>query len=521
MDLDRLAVTLRPRTEWEAVDLGFAMVRTWARPVYAAWLALTLPAAATLILLFGGWGFLAFWWLLPLFEATTLKVLSQTVFGEAPATRRALREAPAEWRRFLNDATWRRLDVRRSFHMPVTALERSTGAERRKRLKVLSSRTSDAAAWLGFVFWAFAAGLAAATIAALVMLTPPWLGIDWGLLSDRIDAGEAPGATKGLFAIWALMVIAVDPFYTACGFCLYLSRRTALEGWDLEIAFRSIARRIRGPERRASGPAAGAVLGPVLAGAWVVAAALGAPAAVHGQEEAAATAADRTPAEVVAEVMARDELRTDFETERWQLRSDLEWLGGWRDGQESAGFDPSFFRDLTGVAAQFVEALLWLGLGILLLVVLREVWRGAPAFKVPGARESDGGPPERIAGLDVRRESLPPDVAAVALAWWREGRPLEALGLLYRGALSRLHGEGLELRESYTEADCLTVASKFLATDRTRPGGGRAGHFEALTRAWQMAAYAHRLPSDAEAEALVASWRSSFETTAAPAGSAA
>ncbi|MEO1368471.1 MAG: DUF4129 domain-containing protein, partial [Acidobacteriota bacterium] len=76
------------------------------------------------------------------------------------------------------------------------------------------------------------------------------------------------------------------------------------------------------------------------------------------------------------------------------------------------------------------------------------------------------------------------------------------------------HGEGLELRESDTEADCLTAAQPLLAADRTRPAGERGRHFEDLTRAWQMAAYAHRLPSDAEAEALVAAWRSSFEAAA-------
>ncbi|MEO1087795.1 MAG: hypothetical protein AAFY88_26470, partial [Acidobacteriota bacterium] len=297
MQLDQLAVTLRPRSEWEAIDLGFAMVRAWAQPVYAAWLTLTVPAAMVLVLLFSGWGFLAFWWLLPLFEATTLKVLSQTVFGEAPPTRRVLREAPAEWRRFIHDATWRRLSTRRSFHMPVTSLERSSGDERRRRLKVLSSRTSDAATWLSLAFWAFAVGLTAAAVTAVVVLTPPWLGIDWGLISAQIDVGEAPWAVKGIFVLWALAIIAVDPFYTACGFCLYLSRRTALEGWDLEIAFRSMARRIRGLKRR-SGAAAGLGLVLVLA--------LGAPGLARAQADRVSNGP--TPAEVVAEVMERDEL---------------------------------------------------------------------------------------------------------------------------------------------------------------------------------------------------------------------
>ncbi|MEM1178940.1 MAG: hypothetical protein AAGM22_11395, partial [Acidobacteriota bacterium] len=51
----------------------------------------------------------------------------------------------------------------------------------------------------------------------------------------------------------------------------------------------------------------------------------------------------------------------------------------------------------------------------------------------------------------------------------------------------------------------LAAARRHLTTERTR-------HFEKLTLAWQMAAYAHRLPNDADAEALIESWRTSFES---------
>ena len=44
MELENIAVALRPRTPWEALDLGFAMARQWWKPLYAAWLAIYLPA---------------------------------------------------------------------------------------------------------------------------------------------------------------------------------------------------------------------------------------------------------------------------------------------------------------------------------------------------------------------------------------------------------------------------------------------------------------------------------------------
>jgi hypothetical protein len=36
MDLERVAAVIRPRTPWEAVDLGFGMARAWWKPVWAA-----------------------------------------------------------------------------------------------------------------------------------------------------------------------------------------------------------------------------------------------------------------------------------------------------------------------------------------------------------------------------------------------------------------------------------------------------------------------------------------------------
>jgi len=43
MELDRIAVIVRPRTPWEAIDLGFAMARAWFVPLWLLWLALALP----------------------------------------------------------------------------------------------------------------------------------------------------------------------------------------------------------------------------------------------------------------------------------------------------------------------------------------------------------------------------------------------------------------------------------------------------------------------------------------------
>ena len=49
MQPERARVALRDRPGWEALDLGFRMVRTWWRPVYGAWALVVLPCAALVL----------------------------------------------------------------------------------------------------------------------------------------------------------------------------------------------------------------------------------------------------------------------------------------------------------------------------------------------------------------------------------------------------------------------------------------------------------------------------------------
>ena len=74
-----MAVRLRPRNPWEALDLGVALVRSNLKAVYAVWFTVYLPAAALVHLLLVGhpfWAWFALWWLKPLFDRAVLSVLA-------------------------------------------------------------------------------------------------------------------------------------------------------------------------------------------------------------------------------------------------------------------------------------------------------------------------------------------------------------------------------------------------------------------------------------------------------------
>jgi len=94
VQLERLSVALRPRGGWEALDLGFQMARGWWRPVWGTWLAVYLPAAAVLHVLFQETLWIAplvLWWLKPVFDRFVLHVVSRAVFGAPPTVAEALR----------------------------------------------------------------------------------------------------------------------------------------------------------------------------------------------------------------------------------------------------------------------------------------------------------------------------------------------------------------------------------------------------------------------------------------------
>ena len=129
------------------------------------------------------------------------------------------------------------------------------------------------------------------------------------------------------------------------------------------------------------------------------------------------------------------------------------------------------------------EVLLWLGAGALLAYALWWASRMLPRFRGPPPEPYR--PPAALFGMDLAPEKLPADVGAAAAALAREGKLREALGLLYRGALSELvHKRGVQLLASHTEGEAVRLA----------PRVSRPFFLQSLVGAWQQCAYARRMP---------------------------
>ena len=463
------------------------MLQRWWRPVYAVHaLVLGLVSAAALAL---GWVFdavwaaiLAIWWLKPLYDRAVLHVLSRAVFGDVPGPRQVLRSA-REWlfTGLLQSLTLHRLDLARSFNLPVRQLEGQSGREARARRSLLGKRARGNAVWLTVVWVHFEAVLLWSAGALSQLLLPAQL--------ERQRGDEVPffggffewvtTATVGDGLVFAAVWLLLEPFYVAAGFALYLNRRTLLEGWDIEVALRRIA------ERHA---AAAVLVFMGLAFALV-------PVTAEAQE--------KNPKTEIAEVLKEREFGYFRDTMQWKVRaSDKE--GG------SGSFWETFFKWLfgdgkrkqedtgSGIGYALAKALQVLFWGLVVAAAAYLLWQALKLLPraVAPPREAYR-PPSALFGMELAPDTLPPDVAAAASALAREGRLREALSLLYRGALSELiHRRGVQLLASHTEGEAVRLAGM--------------PYFAALVEVWRACAYAKRELSASRVEELAAGYKEAF-----------
>jgi Domain of unknown function (DUF4129) len=518
MQPEHLAVALRPRGGWEALDLGFQMARQWWRPIWFAWLTVYLPVAALLLLVFENkWiAVLILFWLKPLFDRAVLHTLSRAVFGEIPSTLQTLRAA-RDWLRpgLFWALTFARFNVARSFTLPVAQLEKQTGRAARKRRAALDGRMRGHAVWL-WLFCIHFEGICVFALAALAgMLIPAGQYVpateDLAIGISFWDAIKALSMTDALYYVAAVSLI--EPFYVAAGFALYLARRAMLEGWDIEIALRRMEDRLQARTRiKSAGVAAMLMLAVCLggsipndAGAVEEKSPSGKTSSLPAESKDDAKDIENypmTPArEAIEGVFASPEFSQTKDVTRWH------YLGKPEPKKEPADLSAwtRWMDWLANVSLMFGgigESLAWIALGVLVILAVVYLSRYVPALfdRTPAPYR----PPKTMFGLEVAPESLPDDIAAAAKALAAQGRIREALSLLYRGALSALiHRHQIALSAADTEGDCLRAARKELP-----PGG--AEFFGNLVQAWQRTAYAGRAPDIPAVDALCTQWPTHF-----------
>jgi hypothetical protein len=180
----------------------------------------------------------------------------------------------------------------------------------------------------------------------------------------------------------------------------------------------------------------------------------------------------------------------DEERKQYKTPGFLTWLAG-------------LFQGIASASRIFFWALIIAALGLLGLFMMRL----AQHFRYEG-RPRIADVPTHVRELDIRPESLPRNIGAAALQLWERNDHRGALVLLYRGLLSRLvHGHGVPIRESSTEADCVTLAVP-------RLDAGAATYTAGLVRVWQHAIYGAREPAADEMRTLCTRFDGTFPAPA-------
>lgn len=515
MQIEQLQIELRPRSNAQALDLGFALLRSHARATYLAWLALWLPLVAVSAVLTLYWPkltwlwILLLWWCKPLIERAPLYVLSRKVFGTAVSWQEAVRA----WRGQLGGGmlslmTWKRpFCLGRGLDQPIWQLELARGPVARKRIRVLSARGTGASAiWFGLVcaHLDLILQLGQIGIVSIFMSGPGDINPLALLYSGMIADGSA--APLAMLATYAIAGTIMGPIYIAACFTLYLNRRASLEAWDIELKLRQIMPPAATRARRQPGVAL-RMLGALGLVAMLLPFAPDARAAAPGPACAPPEAPTNTRSPFPTPQQARVRKQLDALYATPELR-DYQCMLTWepkRPAQRKSTRDERVPPlDLPLLAQVLRVVLIAAAIGVVGWLLYRYRDKLARLRRPAAALLAT-----EVGGLDIRAESLPPDVTASVRALWCAGERRAALALLYRATLSRLvTRDQLDLHQGDTEGDCLRRARQ--AEQAGRLTGARLAVAVDATSLWLSGAYADRWPGDHALHACCDAWQAQF-----------
>lgn len=472
MRLEEVTAAIRPRSDWEAVDLGLALVRRDFWRCFAVWwFAMTLPLAVT------GWWLwdwpilwlLWFWWWKPMGSRMVLFEISRRLFGERPTWRTSMREIPRAWvRRFFHRFLIKRLSSWLPVTMAVEDLEGLRGSLYQQRCIQVTRRGSAQMVWLFVASLPAAIWFGIAIFGLLLMLMPEGQDSVWRAARESWDPSRPADIPVSVLRTLVSCVMTAmsltDMFVMGAGFGIYLNNRSWIEGWDVELSLKRMAARLT---RVAS----------VLV--FFLAIIISAHASAGSETRAA---------QLIREVKAAPEFKVHSVTENVPKFPEGFHIGG---------------LQFIGACLEFLgKTAVVLVIAFLIGLIVRLFWanRCAISRKGSGAKSASPSRAREVMGMNISPESLPTDLPDVAWRLWSQNRHQEALGLLYRGAISRVMEAGwVDIQESDTEGDCVRRVDRAGAVAHPE-------YFRGITGVWMRQAYAGRQPEDGEMELLCRQW---------------
>lgn len=477
---NNFAIALRKRTPWESVDLGFKLMTNYFKAVFLPWLTLfilmTVPLFSTLYnypLLIVYITFI----MMPLLERSCLFVLSRAVFGNVPTYKETLKSWSKQCKTgWLAHTVFLRFSPARAFHLPVYQLENLKGFKNKQRRKVLARGNGALSLNTTFLFSLFETMI----IFGIFTFLKDFIPADY--LSDLLEDFQTTGTFDNnlvlvFIGIYLVTVAFLRPFYIACNFSLYLNRRMELEGWDIELAFRKMAKRLQAKNVIM-------LLTLFLFTCFSMNS--------FAQENVLTNRFHRryssqsgveNPKKVIEEVMKTKEFNRKKTIKRLKRIGETE--------------EKEAVKEVDTIPSSVAYEAFMLILKILIISALVVTIAIAVYIFIANRRLSDGAfnpdkkvKPATIMGFAIEEKTLPKNLAEEAMALWKKGEIRAAYSLLYRGTLSKLvNNYDIDLKDSFTEGDCVRAVKKISEAKV-------ASFFSSLTRSWCILAYAHITPSD-------------------------
>lgn len=509
MKLCQATIEIRPRNNWEAIDLGILLAKRHSILLLSCWFCATLPIFLLLTVIF--WqtpliSFIIFWWLKPIFEKLPLYIISNTVFGNIPT----IKETLLIWlKQFislktLSDLTIYRFSLSRSYNLAIKYLENLTGTARKSRLRQLYN-TKPPAKWLTIVFIHFEVILISLIITIFFMLIPSNIytedSLSW--YNTFLDINSFPIWQIHLYCTsYVVVLIFSESFYVSCGFCLYLNSRTLLESWDIELVFRRLAERL----------AKTLPLFLIICGVFIVNSISNVRAETiqnsppTNQSANKITQVTRPNAKLIPLVSELQTSRQQISTitksppffrekevtfYRWKPQMRLPNLNEWLSNNFFIATIKWFFDHV-------FTNLIW---GIIIFVIIFLIWYYSKLLPINKKRKLTTSVPEQLFGLAITPDSLPSDILKEFEKYWLQGNVRQAISLLYRALLSHLvNFYHLPLSSSNTEREVIKLTYQL-------PHTSIISFTEQLTNQWLQLAYGHQSISLQQKQQLIDGWK--------------
>ncbi len=515
MNFDNIRVEIKPRSSFEAMDLGFAMARHWFFPLWLMWIAAAIPVCLISHLVFfkhiAGAGFIV-WWLKPVFERPLVFWFSRAVFNEKVKFKDIRKQYFKIIKpRLIADLTYLRFSPNRSFFMPVAILENLKGKDYLNRVQVLGHNQS-AGMGLTIVCIIFNTILDTSILLFIFFILPEDL-CQVSFKDFFLTPGLIHAVLIKIIAMLAMSIIA--PFYTGAGFALYINRRTELEAWDIEMSFKRLIARGAEKEkifmqriRKINKTTKGMINIVIYLLVLLISSNFLFPNIVSA--EINSTISKDTACHVIEQVLDHEDFGKKKLVTSWKLKElhktnfELpQWL---KDFFKSFGQDIGWVKNISKFIGFTLEILAWIIGGLIIAVIIYKIVQNRQWIQGYGKKfKHKRDIPTQLFGLKLSEESLPNNIIFRVRELLNNNEIRKALSLLYRGSLIKLITEyNLQIPKSATENECVALV-------KIKRDHNEFEFFSALTKIWLAMAYGNISPERQILEQICQKWQRLYE----------